>query len=99
MLTKTQETECLKCNPFEGDFGTPGDRILRDKIVTSRKGGTCGMCLQEIQPPERVRSLVAIFDGSLMNYRWCEKCCEAMALSWIDQGAAWESRIRLADIT
>ncbi len=94
-MTETQETDCLKCNPFEGDFGSPGDKVLKDKIVTARKGGTCGMCLQEIQPCERVRTLAAIFDGAMRHYRWCEKCCEAMAASWTDNGDAWTARVAL----
>lgn len=97
MMTKTQENDCLKCNPFEGDFGSPGDKVLKDKIVTARNGGTCGMCLQKIQLGERVRTLAAIFDGAMRHYRWCEKCCEAMAASWTDDGRAWEARVRLGD--
>ena len=86
------EAECLKTNPFEGDFGSPGDKVLRDKIGTARKGGTCGMCKQEIVPGERVRLLAAVFDGELMSYRWCSECCAAMAACWTDNGAAWSGQ-------
>ena len=95
-MTDTQEAECLKCNPFEGDFGSPCDRELKDKIVTARKAGTCGMCRQGIAPGERVRTLAGVFDGSLMHYRWCEKCCVAMAASKADNGDAWTARTALA---
>lgn len=95
-MNEAQEADCLKCNPFEGDFGEPGDRVLKDKIVTARKAGVCGMCRQEVTPGERVRTLSAVFDGALMSYRWCEKCCEAMASSWTDEGRAWEARVALA---
>jgi len=94
-MTTFDEAECLKTNPFEGDFGSPGDKVLKDKIGTARKGGTCGMCRQEIVPGERVRLLAAVFDGTLMNYRWCSECCAAMAASWTDNGEAWEARARL----
>lgn len=94
-MTIFDEAECLKVNPFEGDFGSPGDRVLKDKIGTARKGGTCGMCCQEITPGERVRLLAAVFDGTLMNYRWCSACCGAMAASWTDDGEAWEERARM----
>ena len=40
--------------------------------------------------------LAAIFDGAMRNYRWCEKCCEAMAASWTDNGDAWTARVALA---
>lgn len=95
-MTETQEIDCLKCNPFEGDFGSPGDKVLKDKIVTARKSGICGMCRQEIKPGSRARTLAAVFDGDLMSYRWCEKCCEAMAASWTDNGDAWEARVAIA---
>lgn len=94
-MTTFDEAECLKVNPFEGDFGSPGDRTLKDKIGTARKGGTCGMCRQEITTGERVRLLAAVFDGELMNYRWCSACCGAMAASWTDNGEAWEERARI----
>jgi len=93
------ESECLAVNPFEGDFGAPGDKVLKDKIVTTRKAGSCGMCSQAIQPGTRARSLAAVFDGSLMNYRWCASCCAAMAASWHDDGKAWESRVALGNAT
>lgn len=95
--TPFDEAECLKVNPFEGDFGSPGDCVLKDKIATARKGGDCGMCRQEIVPGHRVRLLAAKFDGSLMSYRWCAACCAAMAASWTDNGEAWEERIRIGD--
>ncbi len=94
-MTTFDEVECLKTNPFEGDFGSPGDKVLKDKIGTARKGGTCGMCRQEIVPGERVRLLAAVFDGTLMSYRWCSECCAAMAASWTDNGDAWTARARL----
>ena len=96
-MTTFDEAECLKTNPFEGDFGSPGDKVLKDKIGTARKGGTCGMCRQWIAPGERVRLLAAVFDGSLMSYRWCSECCAAMAASWTDCGLAWEARVRIGN--
>jgi hypothetical protein len=91
------EAECLKVNPFEGDFGTPNDRVLKNKIATARKNGPCGMCRQDIAPGERVRLLAAVFDGQLMSYRWCSACCRAMAISWTDNGMAWEARVRIGN--
>ena len=96
-MTTFDEAECLKVNPFEGDFGSPGDKVLKDKIGTARKGGTCGMCRQDIVPGERVRLLAAVFDGTLMSYRWCSECCAAMAESWTDDGRAWEARVRIGE--
>ena len=31
-MTTFDEADCLKTNPFEGDFGSPGDKVLKDKI-------------------------------------------------------------------
>jgi hypothetical protein len=91
------ETMCLQTNPFEGDFGSPGDRVLKDKIVTARKVGICGMCRQDIMSGERVRSLTAVFDGALMSYRWCSNCCAAMVASWSDNGESWEARVKIGN--
>lgn len=89
------EAECLQTNPFEGDFGSPGDKVLKDKIGTARKIGSCDMCSQEIHPGCRQRMLTAVFDGDLRSYRWCSECCAAMAASWHDDGVAWETRVSL----
>lgn len=89
------ESECLATDPFEGDYGDAGDRTLRDKMVTARKGGICHDCAGEIEPGTRVRSRADIFDGEMMSFRWCETCCRAQALSWEDEGKAWEARISI----
>ena len=31
-MTTLDEGACLKTNPFEGDFGSPGDKVLKDKL-------------------------------------------------------------------
>jgi len=79
------DKDCLRYWPFEGDFGAPGDRVLKDKIGIARKSGPCEICEHDIQPGERIRMLSAVFDGSLMSYRWCSTCCAAMATIWQDR--------------
>lgn len=94
-LTDEQRTDCLNVDPFAGDFGAPGDRIFSDRIGKARKLGECGDCAGEIAPGEEQRRLTAVFDGALRSYRWCHLCCSAMALSWTDDGEAWEERFAL----
>lgn len=89
------EQAVLVTDPFEGDFGGPGDRTLSDKMATARKAGECHDCAQQIQPGERIRRRAEVFDGELMHFRWCQACCEAMAISAEDGGKAWEARLRL----
>lgn len=84
--------DCLAVNPFEGDFGSPGDRTLRDKIVKSRKAGRCNLCGLQITPYTMIRSCTDIFDGEIATYRWCNDCCVAMAKSWTDDGNSLEHR-------
>lgn len=74
---KFDEEKCLSYYPFEGDFGSPGDRTLKDKIVTGRSKSTCVECLSTTQQGERCRVLTAIFDGEMRSYRWCSACCAA----------------------
>lgn len=70
----------LACDPFEGDFGGPGDRTLSDKIVTARKAGECHDCAEQIIPGTRIRSRTDVYGGEMMSFRWCNACCEAMAV-------------------
>lgn len=96
MVNVLSEIDCLACNPFEGDIGSPNDRILKDKMVTARKGGECYLCEQDIKAGERIRTMAAVFDGEMHSYRWCYACCLAMAKSWLDDGHAYEQRSTLA---
>jgi hypothetical protein len=96
VLTNTpkdfDEAACLQVDPFAGDYGSPGDKTLRDSIVTARKACECGECLELTEPGTRTRVIVAIFDGELHHYRYCAKCCDAMSISEKDDGKAWEKR-------
>lgn len=96
LLSPLAEDDVIACDPFEGDFGEPGDRTLKDKMVNARKTGPCHLCGQQIEPGERVRSRTDVFEGEIMSFRWCNACCHAMALSWTDDGKAWEHRASLA---
>lgn len=91
--------DCLSADPFAGDFGDQGDRVLKDKIVKCRKPGPCHDCAQQIQPGEVARSMAAVFDGELMNFRWCNLCCAAMAKDGEDEESEWEKRIELGHKT
>ena len=90
------ENLCLQLNPFEGDFGKPTDRCLKDKIGIARKQSRCSLCNHEIMPKERIRIATHIFDGEMHSYRWCSACCAAMAKSWTDDGESYEERILLS---
>ena len=94
-MSTYDEAKALQCDPFEGCRGWPGDRVLKDKIVTARKAGPCHICPGEIQPGERVRTRSDVVGGQLMGWRWCAACCAAMASWWEDDGAALEGRYAL----
>lgn len=86
--------KALRYNPFDGDFGEPGDRCLRDKIVTFRKGGKCVDCLDEIVPGTRGRSLTMLWadrSGPITG-RYCKACTEAQATAFEDEGKALDAR-------
>ena len=89
------ENECLKYDPFEGDFGSPSDVILKDKIGFARKSGECHICTHDIVKGEKIRMLTAVFDGTLVRYHWCSECCAAMAATWSDDFAALDERFSL----
>lgn len=97
------ENATLSFDPFEGDFGVPGDTVLSNKMVIARKEGACSHCGSLIFKGERVRSMSAKF-GDFMRYRWCASCCDVMAAVYLHDEAAeddddatdplaiWESR-------
>lgn len=90
------EEACLSYDPFAGDFGSPGDRLLADKIVTAAKAHEhCQICDGPIAKGERHRSRQEIVDGEMMAHRFCGLCCVAMAKSWDDEGAEIDARTSL----
>lgn len=91
-LTEEEVEDCLSLNPFDGDFGAPGDIIFSDRVCIARKPGVCNDCAGPINPAEQQRRLDAKFDDEMRWYRWCFQCCQAMAASWEDDGAALQAR-------
>lgn len=93
MSTADFESNVLAFDPFEGDFGEPGDSVLRNNMVNARKPGPCSHCGCQIHKGERVRSMSARF-GELMSYRWCALCCAAMAKCQAEESSddapAWQ---------
>jgi ribosomal protein L24E len=94
-LTDEQKCAALSYDPFAGDFGEVGDRVLKNKIVTARKGGECHICGQPIEPGTEIRVMSEISDGEMMSFRFCHLCCVAMAASWTDSGKEIERRTAL----
>ena len=95
------EALILMFDPFDGDFGAQGDRILSDKMVTGRKAHTCSHCDGPVSVGERHRSRTEIVDGDMMSHRWCAACCALMARivgddtdDSEDAGIEFDSRIR-----
>lgn len=91
------EDRCKAYDVFAGDFGSPGDRLLQDSIVTAAKTHKlrCHTCGGVILKGERHRVRTEIVDGELMAYRWCGLCCVAMARSWDDEGHEIDERTLL----
>ncbi|UAK23635.1 hypothetical protein [Sphingomonas nostoxanthinifaciens] len=93
------EAECLADDPFAGDDGGSGysDRILSDKMVTNRKGGTCQTCAGDCEPGIRNRVRAEVYDGDLMRFRWCQLCCFGMAIAGIGRDSLIERQIALGN--
>lgn len=78
--------QALQADPFAGDFGSVGDRTLRNTIVTARREHECHRpeifghkCSGRIAKGERHRVLVDIADGEMQQHRWCQACTLALA--------------------
>lgn len=73
----TTDASILAFNPFEGDFGEPGDTVLSNKMVMAAKPHECCHCKSTITKGERHRCQVSKY-GDLMTHRWCSACCGVM---------------------
>ena len=73
------DNDILDFDPFEGDFGSPSDKVFSNRMAVARKPGPCSHCNTEIAKGERIRRQTSKFDGELMTHRWCAMCCAAMA--------------------
>jgi hypothetical protein len=95
--TATWEEDCLAYEPFAGDRDVDVS-VIRDGFVTARKPGICNTCSGEIRPGMRVRSRTERDNDerAIGTFRFCPECCDAMAKSWEDDGAAIEVREQLA---
>lgn len=78
-MDRNTDQNILDFDPFDGDFGAPGDKVFTNRMVVARKPGPCSHCGTEIEKGERVRRQTSKFDGELMTHRWCAICCTAMA--------------------
>ena len=73
----------LSYDPFAGD--ETDVRIISDKIVVAAKSHPrCQICEAPILKGERHRSRVELNreDDQIMTFRFCSKCCRAMAAVW-----------------
>jgi hypothetical protein len=89
------DQQVLDFDPFDGDFGAPGDKVFTKRMAVARKPGPCSHCGTEIVAGERVRRQVSKFDGELMTHRWCALCCKAM--SEYEEQSCDENRDELPD--
>ena len=97
MTIAEMENQALAVDMFAGDKGCSQWIEFSDKFVTSRSVQQCHHCGCDIEKGERIRKLVAKFDGHMTTYRWCNACCWAMAISWEyeDNGDTLEARPRM----
>lgn len=101
MLTVEALKPALSYYPFEGDFGMPTDRTLRDQIVLTSKDHqeSCHICRANIpsETPSRVMVVKWSDDSGVAQYRWCYDCCVAMLLySMDDHGYAMDKRYAIS---
>lgn len=87
------EKDVLDYYQFQDDFGEPGDKCFKDRIVKARTDHECTYCGGEIHKGEVYRYEVHKFDGDVRTYKTCVHCCDAMAKSWEDNGEAIEKRV------
>ncbi len=71
-LTFTDDDR-LSVNLYDGDFGSVGDRVLKNRIVTTRKPHRCNWCNEshDIAIGSRARVEAGVFDGQFMTSYVC----------------------------
>ena len=90
-MSSFDHAACLAIDPFEGDFGD-GEVTLMDKIAVSRKENECHGCGETIRKGKEIRLRTDRAHGKLETFRWCTKCCRAMARMEKDGGDSWFAR-------
>ncbi len=70
MLKK--EKDALNIDPFMGDMGD--QKIISNKIVTTRKEHRCNECNKTIDIGARARNHVDVFDGEIGSYYFHIDC-------------------------
>jgi hypothetical protein len=64
------------CSDDDSDY-----RVLDNRMVTTRKPAECAICFEDIPTGARVRAQREVYDGHAKTFRFCPKCCTAMAHS------------------
>lgn len=77
------ETDCLRCDPWDGGKGDDPYRLLDDRIVTARKAHECIVCFGEVAAGSRSRARKELSpDHGCKTFRFCAECCAAQA-AWV----------------
>jgi hypothetical protein len=86
------ERDCLAYDPFAYD--ETDVRPLRDRFVTTRTPHQCNICWDDIPAGVHIRAKSEINreEHKTQTFYFCVPCCEAMAISWQDNGEAIEAR-------
>lgn len=88
----TRDELCLQYPPFAGDETDVTE--FSDRMLVTRYTHTCGICFEPIPARTRVRALTERNneDRVVMTFYFCVACCDAMAVSWSDEGVAIAER-------
>ena len=71
---------CLRIDPFEGDFGSGDEHLFSDKLVMAKKDHTCHICGDDIPEDMLHRALTDKSEGIVATSRYCYACCVAQAV-------------------
>ena len=71
--------DILNFNPW-GDDDSPY-RVLDNRMVVTRYPHDCAICFEVIPAGARIRAQREASGGKAMTFRFCVKCCAAMAIA------------------
>lgn len=76
-MTVLFDADVLRYNPWGDDDSDY--RVLDNRMVVTRLPHDCVICLERIPVGARIRAQREAYDGKAMTFRFCVKCCAAMA--------------------
>jgi hypothetical protein len=76
-MAESIDEDVLRYHPWGDDDSDY--RVLDNRMSVTRVPHDCVICFETIPVGSRIRAQREVYDGKAMTFRFCLKCCAAMA--------------------